>query len=90
MEYSVGDITYAAYNVDAAVDAGEVVAGSNLFTGDPTISPTTMSASTPGPNPTFPVVVGEALTGTWRSLQAMPSSTVWGGLAVCGYFRRIA
>lgn len=92
MSYSVNDITYALTNLGDAVAAGEVIAGSDLRAGNPVIGPFGVVNGIPA-YPAFPVVVGAALEGTWRSLAALPSAIQWnelGTYAVGGYFRRIA
>ncbi len=83
----VGDIALCAYTIDAALAIGDVVNGTDLRAG----SGISLYQYLAALSIVFPVVAGSALSGTWRAMQSMQSSTQQDGGtgAVCGYFVRV-
>lgn len=88
------EIVFALYAIDAPLATGDVVNGANLRAGDPKIGLMNYLA---GGNaltlPAFPVVDGEALSGTWKAMGSLVSATQlssWGPVAAAGYFVRVS
>lgn len=84
----IGDTMFAAYAIDAALTAGDLVDGADLRVGDPLISITSLVVNFPD-SLAFPITVGTPLEGTWRACQSMVSASDWTN-AMMGYFIRIA